>query len=100
MLCPDGPGFRSRSIRATALYLVPAAGENHLRRITEGSGRDALLRRPAPSLPSTACGGGRAGALGKHDAVARAGACGTRAVTARQGLSPTVGGRTTGRASI
>src|SRR5258708_27851653 len=100
MLCPDGPGFRSRSIRATALYLVPAAGENHLRRITEGSGRDALLRRPAPSLPSTACGEGREGALGKHEAVAREGRFDTRSVMAMQGLSPTMGERNERRGSI
>jgi hypothetical protein len=43
------------------LYPSPAAGENHLRRITEGSGRDALLRRPPPPYPPPHAGEGREG---------------------------------------
>src|SRR5215467_6472514 len=42
------PGILHGVARTSAIltFSRPPAGENHLRRITEGSGRDALLRRP------------------------------------------------------
>src|SRR6266436_2592076 len=66
----------------------PAAGENHLRRITEGSARDALLRPP--------------GDLGTGETRGRRarGPFDTRSVMAMQGLSPHIGERNERRGSI